>query len=125
MDLNDNWWANDNPNFSNLINGQISIKNYAAVKLNMDSEAKVNTPVSINLIWNNAVFKRNAIFKSTGGDISGNIFTTNTSGKYVITAIVDNEILNTTVDAVQNAFLSLNDLDMYYKDGSRLMANLS
>ena len=73
MDLNDNWWANNNPNFSNLINGQISIKNYAAVKLNMDSEAKVNTPVSINLIWNNAVFKRNAIFKSTGGDISGNV----------------------------------------------------
>lgn len=125
MDLNDNWWANNNPNFSNLINGQITIKNYTTVKLNMDSEAKVNTPVSINLIWNNAVFKRNAIFKSTGGDISGNIFTTNTSGKYVITAIVDNEILNTTVDAVQNAFLSLNDLDMYYKDGSRLIANLS
>ena len=125
MDLNDNWWGNNTPSFNDLINGKIAIENFTTVKLNINYQNKINTPISINLTWSTITSKKNPIFSATGGNITGNIFETNTPGKYLITAIVDNEILNTTIDVVQNAFLSINDLDMYYGDGSKLIANLS
>ena len=124
MDLNDNWWGNNNPNFNDLINGKIAIENYTTVKLDVNSQNKINTLIAINLTWSTLTSKKNPIFASNGGNITGNIFKTNTLGKYVITTIVDNEVLNTTIDVVQNAFLSLNNLDMY-RDGSKLIVNLS
>ena len=125
MDLNDNWWANNSPNFNELIKGKIAIKNYTTVKLDISSQNKINTPIAINLNWSTQIPQRNPIFNSTGGIITGNIFEANIPGKYVITAIIDDEILNTTIDVVQNAFLTIDNLDMYYKDGSKLIANLS
>ena len=51
MDLNDNWWGNNTPSFNDLINGKIAIENFTTVKLNINYQNKINTPISINLTW--------------------------------------------------------------------------
>ena len=62
MDLNDNWWASNNPNFNDLIVGKIAIKNYTTVKLDISSQSKINTPIAINLNWSSQTPQRNPIF---------------------------------------------------------------
>ena len=134
-DLNYNWWGSNNPNWANLINGSYVLSVYAVLNVTADpSEIDVGNKSAIKteFDWNgtndiatSSLPKRNVTLSSKGGSLSkteGAVgltseFSATAGGTYEITATVDNEEIELTINvntvgiptsvSVNNATLNL------------------
>ena len=142
VSFDNNWWGTNNPNWSSLlVNIQVP-KSYAVLNVSVDNNnVKINKEITLtaNLLWNGTnkladVSSRPINLSADGGILKDNngtlnfntTFKSDVSNNYTITAVVDNEIqkVNVTVENV-TSILTVPDVIMYYKDGTRLVAHLT
>ncbi|MBR6023648.1 MAG: Ig-like domain repeat protein [Methanobrevibacter sp.] len=117
FNVDDNWWGENSPDFTKLINNQnIKINSYVTLNISADSEIiDVFEKDPINVAFYNSgdntknalIPLRNITLTSTGGEfdsnptiIEGDVttnFSSESFGKYTITANVDNEEVSTDV----------------------------
>ena len=136
ININENWWGSNNPNWAKLINNTNIPDNYAILNLTAEFDNKNFGTINTNLYKNGTteiikIYPRNLKLTIRDDTISGKIingsFQTDyqfPKGNYNISATVDNQILNFTIFAKRITYLEANDLIMIYHDGSKFIAKL-
>ena len=138
INLENNWYGTNNPNFTNLVNNpKIKVNSYATLNLTADSEIiDIYEEDAINVAFYNSndntkntlIPLRNITLTSTGGEFDTNLtsfkgelttnFSSDTFGIYTITATVDNQEVSTevTVRDLAEKTVIIAETEVKYKD---------
>ena len=131
--FNNNWWGTNNPNWASVLVNILTPKSFAVLNFTATpTTAKVNEKITliVNLQWNGTNSIANIPtspikFNVTGGVLESNTFRSNVENNYTISAILDNEIQKVNVSIKDlTSILTVNNVEMYYHDGTKLIANL-
>ena len=140
--IDNNWWGSNNPNWNELINGQIPSV-YAVLNVIADPTAiypSGKSTITTKFIWNgantdatNLLPKRTVNLSSNGaltkteGDVGlTSEFSATTEGLYYVKATVDNEILRVNVKVTDkpNVIIDAPDVTKYYGGSERFTVTL-
>ena len=144
--LNYNWWGSNNPNWTNLINGNYVPSIYAVLNVTVNPseiDASGKSNITTKFVWNgtntdatNLLPKRNVKLTTNGtlteteGDVGlTSEFSATTSGIYYVNATVDNEILGVNVKVnpliPTNITVNTTSLNLTIGDIGTIGANLN
>ena len=144
--LNYNWWGSNNPNWTNLINGNYVPSIYAVLNVTVNPseiDASEKSNITTKFVWNgtntdatNLLPKRNVKLTTNGtlteteGDVGlTSEFSATTSGIYYVNATVDNEILGVNVKVnpliPTNITVNTTSLNLTIGDIGTIGANLN
>lgn len=133
VSFDNNWWGTNNPNWTSTLANILTPKSFAVLNFTANpTTAKVNEKINLiaNLQWNGTnsiadIPQRAIKFNAASGIIENNTFRSTVENNYTISASLDNEIqkVNVTIKDVTSV-LTVNDVEMYYHDGTKLIANL-
>ena len=129
-----NWWGDNNPNWSDLVDGNVIHDVYGVLNLTVDIESGV---IQVNMYKNGTsdimdlcsrdvklIIKDDII----NGELINGSFKTNYQfpvGTYNISAVVDNQVVNSTIYVAKiDTYLNGTDLIMFYHDGSKFIVQL-
>ena len=129
-----NWWGDNNPNWSDLVDGNVTCDVYGVLNLTFDIDSGV---IQLNMYKNGTsdimdICSRDVkvIIKDDiiNGELINGSFKTNYQfpvGVYNISVVVDNQVVNSTIYVAKiDTYLNGTDLIMFYHDGSKFIVQL-